>query len=133
MSQELTPVETLEKSVETSDKKTVALTKAGATREIAYTTMVNALTAESMTVDKMGDEHFTPDHQSRLKAAELISRLNGDLRTDVVVDNRVVNISGVSTEVVTGLLHMVKDVADQLRGLKAGGQQTGEIIDVRAE
>lgn len=114
----------------TTSKKDIALEKAGATRDVAYNTMVKALAAESMTVDKFGDEHMTPDHSSRLKAAELISRLNGDLRTDVTVDNRTVNINGINAEAITDLLHMVKDVAEQLRGLKAGGQQTGEIIDI---
>lgn len=114
-------------------KKEIALSKAGATREVSYKTMVEALKAESMTVDKFGDEHMTADHSSRLKAAELISRLNGDLKTDVTVDNRVVNISGVGKEALETLLHMVKDVAEQLRGLRAGGQQTGEIIDITAD
>ncbi len=120
-------------STEILPKKEQALIKAGATREVSYKTMVAALDAESMTVDKFGSEHMTPDHSSRLKAAELISRLNGDLKTETVIDNRVVNISGVSTEVVEGLLHMVKDVADQLRALRDNGCQTGEIIDLSVE
>lgn len=111
-------------------KKELALEKAGATREVAYKTMVDGLEAESMTVDKFGDEHMTPDHSSRLKAAELISRLNGDLKTETIVDNRTVNISGVGAESIGVLLHMVKDVAEQLRALRSSGQQTGEIIDV---
>lgn len=111
-------------------KKELALSKAGATREIAYNTMVSALTAESMTVDKFGDEHMTPDHSSRLKAAELISRLNGDLKTETTIDNRTVNINGINAEAVTSLLHMVKDVAEQLASLRSSGRQTGEIIDV---
>lgn len=115
------------------NKKELALEKSGATREVAYKTMVAALDAESMTVDKFGDEHMTPDHSSRLKAAELISRLNGDLKTETMVDNRTVNITGVSTEALGTLLHMVKDVAEQLRGLRTGGQQTGEIIDLTVE
>ena len=111
-------------------KKELALEKAGATREVAYNTMVSALSAESMTVDKFGDEHMTPDHGSRLKAAELISRLNGDLKTDVVVDSRVVTVTGVPASVLGDLLHMVKDVSVQLRALRGSGQQTGEVIDV---
>lgn len=111
-------------------KKQLALIKAGATREIAYKTMVDGLEAESMTVDKFGSEHFTPDHSSRLKAAELISRLNGDLKTETTIDNRTVNITGVSNEAVSELLHMVKDVANQLVAIRTNGQQTGEIIDV---
>lgn len=110
-------------------KKELALERAGATREVAYQTMVSGLTAESMTVDKFGDEHMTPDHSSRLKAAELISRLNGDLRTDVTVDNRVVNIS-LGSDGLVALTEMVRDVSAQLAALRASGQQTGEVIDV---
>lgn len=115
-------------------KKELALETAGATREASYKAMVAALEARSMTVDKFGDEHFTEDHSSRLKAAELISRLNGDLKTsEVVVDNRSVVVTGVTTEVLGELLHMVKDVAVQLRSLAASGRQTGEVISVQAE
>lgn len=124
---------TMSSEIMVTNKKEIALEKAGATRDVSYKTMVNALEAESMTVDKYGTEHMTPDHSSRLKAAELISRLNGDLKTDTVIDNRVVNISGISTEVMTGLLHMVKDVADQLRSLRSNGCQTGEILDISVE
>lgn len=116
--------------VEILNKKEKALSKAGATRDVAYTTMVSALSAESMTVDKFGDEHMTPDHSSRLKAAELISRLNGDLKTETTIDNRTVNINGINTEAVSSLLDMVKDVSLQLQALRTSGQQTGEIIDV---
>lgn len=111
-------------------KKELALERAGATRDIAYKTMVAGLDAESMTVDKFGLEHTTPDHSSRLKAAELISRLNGDLKNETVVDNRTVNINSIDTEAFTSLLHMVKDVASQLQALRTSGQQTGEIIDI---
>jgi hypothetical protein len=51
----------------------------------------------------------------------------------VVVDNRTVTVSGVSDEVMTGLLHMVRDVAEQLKALRVNGCQTGEVIDVMAE
>lgn len=115
------------------NKKDIALTKAGATRDIAYKAMVEALGAETMVLDKFGGEHLTPDHSSRLKSAELISKLNGDLKTETTIDNRVVNISGVSTEVMTGLLHMVKDVAEQLSALRSSGRQTGEIFDINIE
>lgn len=123
-------------SVETAvptGRKEKALEKAGATRAIAYKTMVSALEAETMTLDKYGEEHTAPDHSSRLKAAELISRLNGDLKAETVIDNRVVNIQGVPQEVLTGLLNMVKDVSEQLVALRTSGQQTGEIIDVHVE
>lgn len=110
-------------------KKDIALSKAGATREVAYQTMVSALGAETMIVDKFGYKHLTADHSSRLKAAELISRLNGDLKTDAVTSSAVVNIN-VSAESATSLLHMVKDVALQLSSLRGSGRQTGEIIDI---
>lgn len=118
---------------ELSGKKELALSKAGATRDIAYKAMVEALSAETMVLDKFGGEHLTPDHSSRLKSAELISKLNGDLKTETTIDNRTVNINGLNTEAVTSLLHMVKDVASQLQALRTSGQQTGEIIDVGIE
>jgi hypothetical protein len=111
-------------------KKESALVRAGATREVAYKTMVAGLEAESMTVDKFGDEHMTPDHSSRLKAAELISRLNGDLKDSPTVDARQITINGISGEAVETLLHMVSDVSKQLSALRTSGQQTGEIIDI---
>ena len=119
-------------TVETTGKKELALIKAGATREISYKTMVAALEAESMTVDKFGDEHMTPDHSTRIRAAELISRLNGDLKDAPTVDNRTVNIN-VGNEAMDGLLHFVKDMAYQLKSLRTDGKQTGEIIDLQVE
>ena len=131
INQSTLPQVALPTSVETTHtgKKELALEKAGATRERAYMTMVAGLEAESMTVDKFGDEHMTPDHGSRLKAAELISRLNGDLKEQPSIDARSVTIN-VGAESVTELLNMVADVAQQLRNLKTSGQQTGEILDV---
>lgn len=112
------------------DTKDTALAKAGATRKVAYETMVAGLRAKTMTLDKFGQEHFSDDHTSRLRAAELISKLNGDLKTETTVDNRVVNISGVSEDVVRGLIQVVDDVGKQLTALRTSGKQTGEIIDV---
>lgn len=110
-----------------------ALIKAGATRAVAYETMVNGLAAESMTVDKFGAEHMTPDHGSRLKAAELISRLNGDLKTtEVSIDNRVVYINVTPSDLEL-FIKVVSDIKDEIRGLRANGRQTGEVIDVNAE
>lgn len=116
-----------------TDKKTLAMQSAGATREAAYKAIVAGLTSKKMTIDKFGDEHFEEDTTNQLRSAEIISRMNGDLKPESVVDNRVVNISGVPTEAVTGLLHMVKDVADQLKALRGSGRQTGEIIDITLE
>lgn len=126
---ELLPVENEEKLT----KRDIALNKAGATRELAYKTYVEACSATIMKYDRDGDcigEY--PDHPTRTKAADSISRLNGDFKEGIVIDNKVVNITGVSTEVMNGLLHMVKDVADQLRLLRSSGKQTGEIIDVES-
>jgi len=115
--------------VQTKGTKEAALVKAGATRERSYDTMVKALDAESVTVDKFGMEHNFPDHGARLKAAELISKLNGDLK-EVVVDNRTyntnINISPTELKVFTD---MVKDVRDQLAQMGAKGLQTGEVVD----
>jgi hypothetical protein len=102
----------------------------GLTREKSYKKLVEMHDAQVMTLDKFGGEHFAPDNSTQLRAAEMMLKMTGDIRPETVVDNRVVNISGVSNQVVEGLLHMVKDVADQLRALKSSGQQTGEIIDV---
>ena len=112
-----------------STKKEKALVEAGATREIAYKTMVSALEAESMTVDKFGDEHMTPDHSTRIRAAELISKLNGDLKDAPTVDNRVVNITITPSDLET-FTSIVAGVKEEIRGLRDSGRQTGEIIDV---
>lgn len=117
-------------TTEPLNKKELALKTTGATREVAYRAMVAGLEAKSMTVDKFGEEHFCEDHSARLKAAELISRLNGDLKTDVVVDNRQVTVTGVGAEAMAELVEMVRGVSLQLEALREGGQQTGEIIDV---
>jgi hypothetical protein len=110
--------------------KELRMEKAGATREAAYKVLVEGLSAETMTLDKFGGEHVAPDNPSRLRASEMILKMRGDIRPETVVDNRTVNISGVSGEVTSQLLHMVKDVAMQLAALRTSGQQTGEIIDV---
>lgn len=104
--------------------------KAGATREAAYKVLVDGLTAETMTLDKFGGEHLAPDNPSRLRASEMILKMRGDIRPDTMVDNRTVNINGINNEAVESLLHMVKDVAEQLVSLRTSGRQTGEIIDI---
>lgn len=117
-------------NTEPQTKKDIALQKAGATREVAYKTMVEGLSATITKYDRDGDSlGEQPDYSTRLKSAELISRLNGDLKENVV-DNRVVNISGVSAEAMSGLLAMVADVKEQLLALRTSGRQTGEIIDI---
>lgn len=110
--------------------KDMRMEKAGATREVAYKKVVDMLSAKNMTVDKYGDEHFSEDNTTQLRASEMILKMRGEIRPDVVVDNRVVNISGIPKEILTGLIDMVRDVGDQLSSLRTSGQQTGEIIDV---
>lgn len=118
--------------LELESKKEIALKKSGATREASYKTMVNALEANTLIIDKYGEKHLTPDHTSRLKAAELISRLNGDLKTDTTIDNRTVtiNTNGIGEQIIKGMMDMVADVTAQLKDLRMNGKQTGEIIDL---
>lgn len=108
-------------------KKEVALKKAGATREAAYKVMVEALGAETLVVDKFGDEHRAEDHGARLKAAEMISKLNGDMK-EVVVDNRTYNtLIQATPEEIKVFMEMVEDVRGQLERLESSGHQTGEV------
>ena len=114
-------------------KKEISLLEAGATRKRAYDAMVSALDAQSMSIDKYGEEHFTDDHATRLRAAELISKLHGDLKENEV-DNRVVNIAmQISPDELKVFMEMVSDVQKQLADLASSGKQTGEVIDVTAD
>lgn len=116
--------------METTDNKVVALEKAGATREAAYRAIVGGLTATKMTVDKHGEEHFEEDHAARLRSAELIARMNGDLKSETEgARAQVINIT-ISSEEVKGLVAMAADVKAQLEALRGSGQQTGEVIEV---
>lgn len=112
-----------------TDKKLLALERAGATREAAYRTMVEALNAEVMTIDKFGDEHTAPDHGARIRAAEMISKLHGDMK-EVVVDNRTYNtVIQASAEEVGMFMKMLGGVKEQLEKLRVSGRQTGEVVD----
>lgn len=113
-------------------KRELTLNKVGATKEAAYSKVVGMLSATNMTVDKFGDEHISPDNTAQLKASELILRLHGELKTDLTVDNRSINIStnGVTPLVIAEMIDMIKSVNVQLLGLKESGSQTGEIIDI---
>lgn len=110
--------------------KEQAMQAVGATREASYKAIVAGLSSKKLTVDKNGDEHWEEDTTNRLRSAELIARMNGDLRPETMVDNRsvTINAGGMSSE----LLEMVKDVKEQLGRLKVSGHQTGEIIDIQA-
>lgn len=120
------------KEIKTQDSKENSMIKAGATREESYKAIVRGLTCKKMTVDKFGEEHYEDDTTNQLRSAEIISRMNGDLRPETMVDNRVVNISGIPSEAIVSLVDMVKDVSQQLASLRVSGRQTGEIIDVDA-
>ena len=119
-------------SVETLTPKETRMEKAGLTREMAYKKVVDMCSAQVMTLDKFGGEHLAEDNPTQLRAAEMILKMRGDIKPETVVDNRVVNITGIDTASVQGLLHMVKDVAQQLSALRESGRQTGEIIDIQA-
>lgn len=126
------PVEAIDTPlVET--KKDLAMHKAGASREASYKAMAEGLKARRVSVQKDGSTVDEPDHMTRLKAAEMIARVNGDMKqSEVTVDNRKVNITGVPSEMVTSLLAMVSDVKAQIEGLRSSGRQTGDIIDTVA-
>ena len=112
-----------------TDKKSSALIKTGATREKAYSTMVEALGAESVQLDKFGDEHTSPDYQARLKAAELISKLHGDMKETSIGSLTVNNVISISPEELRVFTDMVRSVRDELATLTTSGRQTGEVID----
>lgn len=115
------------------ESKLTAMAKSGATREAAYNALVRGLTSKKMTIDKFGDEHFEDDTASQIRSAEIISRMNGDMKADIAIDNRRVNINmvGINKEMVEGLMAMALDVKEQLAQLRVSGQQTGEIIDIQ--
>lgn len=117
---------------ENISKKDMALKIAGATRELAYNKIVEMTKAQNMTLDKFGGEHFSEDNTTQLRASEMILKLNGDLK-DNVVDNRVynntVNISSAELKVFTDI---VAGMRDEIKNLRVSGRQTGEIIDVAA-
>ncbi len=112
--------------------KDLAMINAGATREASYKAIVSGLTCQKMTVDKFGEEHWEPDTTNQLRSAEIISRMNGDLKPDTLVDNRsvTVNTNGVSSAELREFMDMIGSVKQQLLGLKDSGSQTGEIIDI---
>lgn len=112
-----------------TETRELKLQKSGATREASYKAIVSGLSATKMTVDKFGIEHWEDDHTSRLRAAELVARLNGDLKTETVIDNRQITITASQADVAT-LLAVVSDVKLQIENLKRDGHQTGEIIDI---
>lgn len=112
--------------------KDQAMEKAGATREVAYRAYVEATKAELVHYDRYGDEvGREPDHPTRIKAADSISRLNGDMKDQLVAQPTSLTINITSSELKT-LMEMASDVKNQLSSLRTDGHQTGEIIDVVA-
>lgn len=113
----------------TLSKKDLALITAGATREASYAAMVSGLTAETMSLDKFGNEHTSPDHPSRLRAAELISKLNGDLKESPITNNVSVTMTITPSDLALFTL-IVTGMKEEIMNLRASGRQTGEVIDV---
>lgn len=74
--------------IEAIETKEVALEKSGLKRESYCLALVNALTSNKIIFDKFGRDHIEPDTPNRLKAAEIIAKLLGDLKPENIVDNR---------------------------------------------
>lgn len=70
------------------DTKDSDLLTSGATRPAYLKVLVDALQSNKIIVDKYGREHVEEDTPNRLKAAEVIARLLGDLKAENIVDNR---------------------------------------------
>lgn len=111
---------TLNLPTEESSKLQI-MTTAGATRAKSWVAVAQALEATKMTVDKFGEEHLEADHNTRLRAAEMIAKAVGDIKPDGGVANTTVNI-GISAEEFRNILEQSKKVMDV--------GQTGEVIDV---
>jgi len=104
----------------------------GLTREKAYSKLVEMHSAQTMTLDKFGGEHFAPDNSTQLRAAEMLLKMTGDIKPENYTENKIVNIS-ISNDKFDTMVKWVKDMTAQLASLKVSGQQTGEIIDVQAQ
>ena len=111
--------------------KELRMEKAGLTRETAYKKIVEMQSAQVMTLDKFGGEHFAPDNTTQLRATEMVLKMRGDIKPDNMVDARVYNtqvsITPSELEAFTGI---VTSMRDEIRNLKGSGRQTGEVIDV---
>lgn len=117
--------------LKTLDKKQEALENSGATRERAYKTMVEGLTSVITIIDKLGEEHSMPDTSNRLKSAEMIARLYGDMKNDNVVETKTVElrVSGSVSELAE-LIRITQEVKEDIATRYGRGGQTGEVIDV---
>ena len=109
--------------IQVTNKET-RMEKAGASREASYRVLAESLTANDTVLDKFGGEHEVPNHGVRLKAAETIARMNGDIKPDGAVTVTTNNISITVAE-------FERIVAQY--GKPKILRHSGEIIDVRAE
>ncbi len=118
-------------SAEPLTPKEIRMEKAGATREAAYKAVVDGLSAEVMTLDKYGAEHTAPDNSTRIRSAEMILKMRGDIKPENSVDARVyntqINITPEELKVFSGIVNSMKE---EIKNLRGSGRQTGEIIDV---
>jgi nicotinate-nucleotide pyrophosphorylase len=108
------------------------MVEAGLTREKSYRKIVDMMEAKTMVLDKFGGEHFSEDNPTQLRAAEMHLKMTGDIKPENFTENKVVNVN-ISSGAFDKMVEWVKDMRAQMVALKSSGQQTGEIIDVRAE
>ncbi len=101
--------------------KETRMEKAGASREASYKVLAASLTANDIVLDKFGGEHEVPNHPVRLKAAETIARMNGDIKPDgsVTVTTNNISITAAEFEAIVAKYGAPKIL-----------RQSGEIIDV---
>lgn len=118
---------------ETLTPRELRMKECGLNAELAYKKLVEMHSAQTMTLDKFGGEHFSPDNPTQLRAAEMLLKMRGDIKPDETIGTKIVNVSGITTEAVTNLLSMLKAASDRMVSNKINGRQTGEIIDVETE
>ena len=102
--------------------KIAKMEEAGASREASYKVLAEGLKAEDIVLDKFGGEHSVPNHNARLKAAETIARMNGDIKPsgEVSIVQNTINITD------ERLTELMKEYSKP-RILR----QSGEVIDIR--
>jgi len=110
--------------------KELRMRDAGLTRESAYKKVLEMQSAQVMTLDKFGGEHFAPDNATQLRATEMVLKMTGDIKPDDGGNSHTTGVSGINEEAISGLLNMFKSALDRMEAMKSNGRQTGEIIDV---
>lgn len=95
--------------------------EAGASRAASYRVLAESLTAYDVVLDKFGGEHEVPNHGARLKAAETIARMNGDIKPsgEISIVQNTINITDERLE------ELMKEY-----GKPRILRQSGEVIDV---